>query len=494
MAKSLRRWLYLVHRWLGIAACLFIALWFISGAVMIYVPYPSLKPEERRAALPPIAWDRVTVQPDAALAAVNAREFPTVLRLQMEQARPIWRMEGPGPRRDAVWADKGKPVAPASKAEAMRWAAAFGGAPAISATLIERDQWTVAQGFDPHRPLWRVALGDRAGTQIYVARLTGEIVQHTSAFERGWNWLGAIPHWLYLTSIRSNPEFWRQLVMWTSGPALVVGLTGVWIGILRLLRRGRWASPYRGWMRWHHVLGLAGGITLITWMFSGWLSVNPFDLLARGSDSRISEQWRGAPAPAQFTRIDFAAMAVRAHDAREMRVDFVNGQPFVRAWSDNCRSLLTPAGHPATLSSFDLSMAASAAMRPHRIRSAQTLTAPDLYWYGRWQDRPLPVWRVRFDDPASTWLHIDLITGELVGQSNSSSRTYRWLFNLLHDFDLPWLLDRRPLRDPVMWLLLALGAGMSVSGIVIGWRRLRRPALRRTGIAGAENALPQSLR
>lgn len=491
MAKALRRWLYLVHRWLGIGACLLIALWFISGAVMIYVPYPALKPEERRAALPPIAWSQVAVQPAAALATVDADQFPTVLRLQMEQARPVWRMELPDKRREAIWADTGARVRPVGRAAAERWAAAFGGASAAGVSLIERDQWTVAQGFDPHRPMWRVALDDAAGTELYVARRTGEIVQQTTAFERGWNWLGAIPHWLYLTSIRTNPEFWRQLVMWTSGPALVVGLTGMWIGILRLVRRGRWASPYRGWMRWHHILGLAGGLTMATWMFSGWLSVNPFDWFARGNNGAIAAQWRGAPTRAVYPPLDLAALARASGDARELQLDFVDAQPVVRVWSTDSRFALTPAGRRLALSRADLTSAAHAAMHPHHIRSVERLTEPDVHWYGRWHSRPLPVWRVRFDDPADTWLHIDQMTGELVGQSSGSSRTYRWLFNFLHDFDLPWLLDRRPLRDPAMWLLLGLGTGMSVSGVVIGWRRLRRPAPGRPGRMAKPAAAPQ---
>jgi hypothetical protein len=48
------------------------------------------------------------------------------------------------------------------------------------------------------------------------------------------------------------------------------------------------------------------------------------------------------------------------------------------------------------------------------------------------------------------------------------------------------------LRDPLMWLLLALGTGMSISGIVIGWRRIRRPARPQVAGAGKGNVpLPQ---
>src|SRR6201989_1532447 len=44
----------LVHRWLGILFCLLFAMWFASGVVMHFVPFPSLTEAERFAGLPPI--------------------------------------------------------------------------------------------------------------------------------------------------------------------------------------------------------------------------------------------------------------------------------------------------------------------------------------------------------------------------------------------------------------------------------------------------------
>lgn len=41
LSTRAKRWLYLIHRWAGIVLCLFFAMWFISGVVMMYVGYPS---------------------------------------------------------------------------------------------------------------------------------------------------------------------------------------------------------------------------------------------------------------------------------------------------------------------------------------------------------------------------------------------------------------------------------------------------------------------
>lgn len=45
------RAIVLLHRWLGIAFCLVFAMWFATGIVMHFVPFPSLTEAERFAGL-----------------------------------------------------------------------------------------------------------------------------------------------------------------------------------------------------------------------------------------------------------------------------------------------------------------------------------------------------------------------------------------------------------------------------------------------------------
>src|SRR3546814_18254959 len=47
-----KRLTYLVHRWTGVAGCLLMVLWFISGVVMLYVGYPKFTHWERLGVLP----------------------------------------------------------------------------------------------------------------------------------------------------------------------------------------------------------------------------------------------------------------------------------------------------------------------------------------------------------------------------------------------------------------------------------------------------------
>ena len=67
MQLRLKRWLFLTHRWLGIVLCVFFALWFISGVVMMYVGYPKLTSAERLAHLPSLGDGAGLLAPRQAL-------------------------------------------------------------------------------------------------------------------------------------------------------------------------------------------------------------------------------------------------------------------------------------------------------------------------------------------------------------------------------------------------------------------------------------------
>lgn len=478
LVKAGLRWLYLLHRWLGIAACLLFLLWFLSGLVMMYVPYPSLTDAERLAGMAPIDWSRVRVGPTEALRRAGEHSFPSELRLDMAAGEPAWRIRGEN-RRTAISAVDGRRLSAPDAAAAITVARRFaGGTPVSDVERSQDDQWTVAQGFNWARPLWKVSLADGRGTQVYISSTTAEPVQNSDARERAWNWVGSVPHWLYITAVRRNGSSWRQVVLWTSGPAVVVGVTGLWIGILRLRLRRRYRSraitPYRGWMKWHHLSGLIGGLCAVTWMFSGWLSVNPFDWFARDGPVGSAALY-AAHDGADFPALDAAGLAVRGPQAREARFAWVGGRPVVSLVAREGRPIIaTPNGDALRFTQAELVTNARRIVPDLPVRRVMVLTEPDLYWYAHGRERPLPVIRVIFGDPDRTWATIEPHSGALLALQNANGRNYRWLFNALHSFDLPLLLANRIVRDPLMWLFSALGVVMSISGVVIGWRQLVR--------------------
>jgi hypothetical protein len=100
----------------------------------------------------------------------------------------------------------------------------------------------------------------------------------------------------------------------------------------------------------------------------------------------------------------------------------------------------------------------------------------DSYYYprhGRGQaDRPLPVVRIDLADSGHNRLYIDPADGRLLLKQDDSRRAFRWLFNALHYWDFGWLY-LRPLWDAWSVLWIGFGLVLSVSSVVIGWRRLK---------------------
>ena len=312
-----KRWLYLIHRWIGIGACLLLAMWFFSGAVMMYVPFPSLTSKEQMAGLAAIDWQAVQVQPPIA----NNPSGQLVI-LEQTIVGPVWRIRGD--HNSAVSASDGRSVSARDRATAAAIAAGFGYARVREANLIQRDQWTVAGGFDRYRPLWKVRLDTVDDRIVYVASTSGAVVQDTRGSERVWNWLGSVPHWIYPTILRQDQSLWRQTVLWLSGFGIVGAVAGMWIGILRARFRRRYKGgriiPYRGWQRWHHFLGLVGGTLLCTWIVSGWLSVDPGRWFASpgiGDPQLAAYAGRAQPLAVDWPRVQ---MLPAARDVRRVRL------------------------------------------------------------------------------------------------------------------------------------------------------------------------------
>lgn len=482
--RSLRttglRWLYLTHRWLGIFTCLLCAVWFISGLVMVYVPYPGLSDRDRMIYSEPLSLERVAITPGEALGLAGVKTFPTQIKLAMLRGQPVYRMVD-GKARIAVSAVDGRPVAATTPEQAeetvRRLLPDHRVGPAQS---LFNDQWTVARDFDPHRPLLRVPVRGAAGLSLYVSSKTGEVVNDTTRRERGWNWLGSIPHWIYLTVIREDNERWRQVIMWTSGPALVGAVAGAWIGVLRMrLKSGQPLSPYLGWIQWHHLAGLIGGLFAILWLFSGWLSVNPFHLFPRRDLTPAAMSlYAGHKDPTYPVSVG-VLRGLPLRDAREARFIWVGGRPLIALMGPDRseRVIDGQTGAPAVQNDAALFRNARALAPGAKVAFTERLTREDSYWYSTRRDqRRLPVLRVGFADPAGTWVHIDPATGDVLGRSDRGRRLYRWLFNAIHAWDLPVFRGSDLARQMVIWVLSTAGLVLSVSGVVVGWRHVKLKA------------------
>ena len=115
------------------------------------------------------------------------------------------------------------------------------------------------------------------------------------------------------------------------------------------------------------------------------------------------------------------------------------------------------------------------------IVEQQMLTEYDSYYYSREGLAPLPVLRVKLDDPDRTWLYIDPRMSQLVGRIHRLDRAERWLWNGLHSLDFGFWYYKRPLWDIVMIVLSLGGLTTSAIGLFLGLKRIARGV--RKGVA-----------
>lgn len=471
----LLRWLFLLHRWLGITLGVVMLLWCLSGFVMMYKAYPELDEAEQLATLGELDLSHCCTPPalpDTGYLAADLQRHGTrtVLTLNTDSGQLL-----------QYALDSGAPLAALDTAQAQQQAAAFAQTRGLGQfRLLERihnDQWTVYGAYNPHRPLYKFAADDAAGTQWYVSSRDGSIVQHTTREERVWGWLGAVVHWLYPTLLREHVQAWSQTVIWLTIGGSLLTLSGLYFGFRQFKRRkdGR-HSPYRGLSFWHHYSGVFFGILTLTWTFSGLFSMSPWGFLEGESAARELALLRGAPLSAQDLRALLVAVPAQAAlPAGSVRLEArrVLGTPMLFAVArDGNRTRLDPGTlQPLPLPADTLQRAAQLLL-PGADTRAELLTEADAYYYSHHEQVQLPVWRIQREGSDAARYYLNPQNGALLRKMDSARRWNRWLFAALHRGDFSAVVRSRPVWDLFMWPLLLGVTATCATGVLMGLRRL----------------------
>lgn len=481
----LRKLLIAFHRWLGTAFCLLFAMWFLSGVAMMYWEYPQVSDADRLIRSPPLDPAAIHISPQAAFAALNADQVPDQVEIAMLDGRPAYRFRF-GADQLAVYADTGQLLDRVPQAMALRIASAWSGRSAAAAryqgALTAPDQWTVSGEFAGLRPLYKFSWPE--GDEVYVSPVTAEVVQATTRASRLGAWFGAIPHWLYFTPLRRNGPLWSRIVIWASGSGVAASLLGLTIGLWISLSARR--VPYKGWKRWHAMLGLIFGLITCTWAFSGMLSMDPFGWDS-GADVR-SEAGALAGSPwnaGAFGELPPDRALVKAQTnglpvVKEMELAFFDRGPVYFARGDSSSLIVTTYG---PLQRFDMARIADLmAQSSHGMfEQAREVLEYEPYYIDRHNRLPLPALCVQLNDPERTMFYIDLKTARIVQSYARTSRWNRWLYHGLHSMDLPWLYRNRPAWDILVLVLLTGGAALSITSLILAWRFLERKLYTRGG-------------
>ncbi len=476
------------HRWLGIATCLIFAAWFASGAILLFQPFPSLGKGEALAMAEPIAAGQVRVSPAQALAL--AGKGATGLRLVERAGAPAY-LAQTAKSPVVIDARTGARLGPLGASQAMSVVAAAGLPAARVEGPFAYDQWIVHNQFDSARPFYRITLGDAAGTQLYVSAATGEFVQRTTFRERAWNWGGAVLHWVYVTPLRSSFTAWDRTVWWLSFVAMLVAVAGTVLGVIRTVAVKRAGRPGLSffrlkWLRWHHLLGLFASVFVLGWILSGWLSMDHGRLFSRGQASpKEQARYAGmsldrvvAGVPASFVMTLSCAKAVGFAG--------IGGVPLLQVTGrDGKTALFARDGSPIGIPERDriFRSGIGAGWPDASIGARQRPSRADLYLLAEGMPESTVLYRL---EAGRTSIYVDMADGRIVTVMGTSRAAYAWIYYALHTFNFPGLSGHPMLRKVVVLIALLFGFLFSITGVVIGYQRLRK-SIRRANPSGARS-------
>ncbi|HEY6506708.1 MAG TPA: PepSY domain-containing protein, partial [Vicinamibacterales bacterium] len=474
---------------------------------------PQLSPDLRRERLAALDTAAITMSPSEAAERATATEVQRATLITV-LGRPAYRFGG-----RTVFADTGEVLAPVDRAAAQSIAARFLSVPdsdiAFMHEVTEPDQWTLT--LSRALPLLKFQARDDTGTELYVSPRTAEVVLATTRRDRLLAWTGVIPHWLYFAPLRLNQPLWYSVVVYLSEAACVVALLGLVVGIMRFKPttplRVLASIPYAGWMRWHYISGAVFGVFTLTWAFSGLLSMEPFAWTnATGLEFERDVMTGGPLDVTRFPKADPTVWAAIAGERaiKEIELTRIQDEPYYvvrlarKALSMRRERLHQP--YPIVgRAEADRLLVSASTMKVRRepfsveslvqrlqdgapnvaVVEQAVLTEYDDYYYSRRNQTPLPVLRVKFDDPMQTWVYVDPTMSQVLAAIHRLNRVERWFYNGLHSLDFAfwyksWLWD-------VGVILLCLGGLMtSAIGTVIGFGRVAR------GVRNAVRWLPQA--
>lgn len=471
-----------VHKILGLVLSVLFLMWFISGIVMIYHSFPRISPT--------LKWERQeALSSDLPAIDTLLKSLPDSVELRgisvdMYLERPVFHLQG---KRFAaeIYADSLLKVESPDFATIRKIAVRWGGSSAYAVdTLYHLDQWIPFGYLKKEFPIYKFSFEDEAHQELYISSKSGRVLQLTDRHSRFWAWLGAIPHWLYFTSLRQNQPLWIHFMLWASGLGALMCFTGLWIGGWAFWknRKKGFRSPYKKWwLRWHHISGMIFGIFALTFVFSGMMSL--VDLPAwmqKGKQKNREIRFRGRGGEMLSMNnyvLDYRRIVGRLGEVKSIEWSSFGKHPYYVVNTATEKHYID-ASDSTRLSPFRLTEALvkETVQKIHGKDIPYTVTWMtdwDSDYYSRRRMLTLPVYKVVVGDELHTRHYFNPET-LYHRQIDDNSRLRGILYSGLHSLNFKFLVDRPIVWNVVMYVLLIGGTFLSLSGVVLMLKWLGR--------------------
>lgn len=477
--RRLRKMALAIHRVLGTALSLLFATWFLSGLVMIYHTFPRVSEADRLAHMEPLEADSLPAWEEVVSRLPKGERIERV-RLTREWGQALFHIRTDQGEHTLTADGSARPPVDTTLLRQVAWR--WNQAPVFRVdTLRELEQWIPFNAYRRHFPIYKYYFNDEAGHQLYLSSRTGEVLQYTSRDSRFWAILGAVPHWVYFTSLRQDVDRWKRVVIILSATGCLLCVTGIYLGIhdLRVARRRRRLTPYkRFWYKWHHLLGTLFGLFVLTFCFSGMMSL--VDVEELGIHSRLDfdpAQRLEATRPTAY-RLDYrTAIKAQSGEVRQISWEHLGPIPFYHLRTNRGQARVDARYEnpvrPLRLTPVDIRPILEAIHGDTATIRLTWLTEYDHYYLARSGHLTLPVWLATIDDANQSRYYINPTTGRCryVGRTE---RWQHWLYPAMHSLRLKPLIDHPWAWYLVMWGLMLGGTLVSLTGLWLAIRYLIR--------------------
>lgn len=481
---------YFIHRILGTFLSILFLIWFLSGLVMMYHTFPKVWEKEKIEKMEVLDTSLPSIESVTSRIPSNEK----ILNLEVSRflKQTIFRIR----------TDKQEYLLPADSIEKLpditserinQIAHLWNSAPVMRIdTLHKLDQWIPFGQLKKEFPIIKIYFSDKEKHELYISSQSGEVLQYTTVKERFWSWLGAIPHWIYFTSLRQDRELWIASVIILSAIGVVMTLAGLYVGIHAFVQRRKnkyvFGSPYKKKWYWlHHITGLIFGILVLTWIFSGMMSLvdTPKWIAKDKQHYPIHQVLEGNEInPGQYP-LDYREV-IRQLPGTVKKIEWGRffDKPLYHIVTTSKKITLDasfPKLQPLNLKETEITKAIESI---HGKGSTKTtfLKEYDTYYLAKSGHLPLPVYKSEIADADNSCYYVNPKNGQY-RYFNNRKRWDFWLYKGMHGLTFQFLVTRPLLRLTVLWILMLGGTVVSVSGVVLGARyvirKIRRLNLRK---------------
>lgn len=481
--------MYTIHRILGTLLSILFLVWFLSAFVMMYHGFPRASQSEkieRQDYLTPVSLPAL----EEVVARLPEGEKVKNIRVDRLLGQTVFHIRTAEAAYDLP-ADSTEQL-PANDGERIRKIAALWCAVPVQHidTLNHLDQWIPFGSLKKEFPIYKFHFDDHDRHQLYIGSRSGEVLQFTTRNERFWAWLGAIPHWVYFTRLRQDAALWSKTVVWLSGIGCLMIIAGLWVGVdiwRRTRKQGKSFSPYRKrWYHWHYVTGIVFGIFVLTFCFSGMMSLAdvPAWLSKPTLEKNPLREIRKGVKPEDYV-LDYREILKEYPDVRRIEWSNFRSTPYYIVKRDTAELYIdasSPSPSPLRLTECEVTEAVRAIHGDSTVLRVALLDKFETDYRDMsrmYPDRSLlPVWKITVDDADRSCYYIHPETAAM-RYVNTTARWKYWMYTALHRLRIQGLNSSPALRKSVLWLLLLGGTAVSLSGVVLGLRYVERKCRRK---------------